>query len=342
LLNNQKEMSVWDGIKVTSKAVATPGSSSPILDPTRPTDELPAFLSTQFKLDRKIGKGAFGVALVVSEVTTNEKYVAKVMNLDKMSDKDKLHLKSEVACLALCNHPTIIAQKAVYTTDEHLVLIMELGDGGDLRKEIHTRKKRGVGFNNQEIACVFVQVCLALDHVHSKNILHRDVKPANVFFTKRGLVKLGDFGFSKQYEETLSNPVGQTVCGTPYYMSPEMWQDERYSRKSDLWSLGIVLYEMMMMERPFVGDNLKELSDAIRSGGLTPLPVAQFDDGLVQACYGLLRADVCNRMEIREVLVAKIFQDTLISIRDLLQHQYFSNIREGLTEHINSFLVPKP
>ena len=85
-------------------------------------------------------------------------------------------------------------------------------------------------------------------------------------------MKLGDFGFSKQFEETVSNPVGETLCGTPYYLSPEMWQAQRYNKKADVWSLGIVLYEMMALKHPFVGENFKILGESVQKGEYAAVP----------------------------------------------------------------------
>eukprot|EP00760_Papus_ankaliazontas_P036108 PhM_4_TR8197/c1_g1_i1/m.82020/K08857/NEK1_4_5; NIMA (never in mitosis gene a)-related kinase 1/4/5 len=341
--------------KPTAAAAATPqqqqqqqapapqqksSAAAPIVNPDEAL--LPEYLRSRYHVERKVGKGAFGVALVVVEKggNNNEKYVAKVMNLAQMSEKDKQHVKSEIDCLAQCCHGNIIQHKESSTQGNSLVLVTEFADGGDLAKEISVRKKRNMFFQTHEIACVFVQICLAIDHVHSRGILHRDVKPANIFFTKRGLVKLGDFGFSKHYEETLSNPVGNTLCGTPYYLPPEMWLGDRYSKKADVWSLGIVLYEMMSLQRPFTADNMKQLSDNVRRGHVDPIPSNQYDPELVAGCMSLLTQDPQQRPDIKDILKLRVCQKALKSIRDLLSHSSFANVRATLSSHIDSFLVP--
>ena len=80
-------------------------------------------------------------------------------------------------------------------------------------------------FKEHEVLFILVQLCLALQHIHSKKMMHRDLKTANVLLTSSGIVKIGDFGFSRQYEDSLSKDVGTTFCGTPYYLSPELWKE---------------------------------------------------------------------------------------------------------------------
>ena len=93
-----------------------------------------------------------------------------------------------------------------------------------------------------ELLNQFTQICLAMKHCHDKKILHRDLKSQNIFLTKKGIVKLGDFGIARVLSNTRSK--AKTVVGTPYYLSPEIIKSEAYSFKSDIWSLGVLLYEM--------------------------------------------------------------------------------------------------
>lgn len=140
---------------------------------------------------------------------------------------------------------------------------------------------------------------MAIKHIHDRKILHRDLKSQNVFLTERGEIKLGDFGIAKCLKNTIE--VAKTVVGTPYYFSPEIIQNKPYSFKSDIWSLGILLYEMCALKMPFDGSNLASLSIKIIKGNYTPLPTSFTRDirGLISS---LLHVDMNKRPSINEIL----------------------------------------
>ena len=119
---------------------------------------------------------------------------------------------------------------------------MENADDGDLLNKIQEKQKSHENFSEEEVLNIFTQISLALKHSHDRKILHRDLKSANIFLSKGGTVKLGDFGVAGVIEHTKSKK--DTQIGTPLYMSPEMLNDEKYDSKSDIWSLGVLLYEM--------------------------------------------------------------------------------------------------
>ena len=125
---------------------------------------------------------------------------------------------------------------------------------GDLANQVKKAKKENRHFSESQVMQWFVQLCMALEYIHRKKILHRDLKSQNVFLTRNNCVRLGDFGISKVLENT--NDVALTVQGTPYYMSPEVCQSKPYSYASDVWSLGCILYELCMLQHAFSGENL--------------------------------------------------------------------------------------
>lgn len=113
---------------------------------------------------------------------------------------------------------------------------------GDLAYHVKKMRQKGEHFSEDLIMQWFVQLCLALEYIHKRKILHRDLKSQNIFLTKNNTIKLGDFGISKVLEHT--NDQALTVQGTPYYMSPEVCQSKPYNYTSDVWSLGCILYEL--------------------------------------------------------------------------------------------------
>lgn len=153
-----------------------------------------------------------------------------------------------------------------------MAMVLDYANAGDLRQEIRNRSKANRPFVEHEAGLLFIQILLAVHHVHSKHMIHRDIKSANILLCSNGLVKLGDFGFSKMYANTVSDDVGRTFCGTPYYVAPEIWRRCPYSKKADMFSLGVLLYELLTLKRPFDGVDIEEIMHKTLAGRFDPLP----------------------------------------------------------------------
>ena len=130
-------------------------------------------------------------------------------------------------------------------------IIMEFCEHGDLHSFL--KKLQGKHLNENKIWKFFIQITLGMHHLHSQNILHRDLKTLNIFLTKTNLIRIGDLGVAKILQSA-ENFVRSKV-GTPYYLSPEVCEDRPYNNKSDIWSLGCVLYEMCCLKHPFEAKN---------------------------------------------------------------------------------------
>lgn len=140
---------------------------------------------------------------------------------------------------------------------------MEFADGGDLYQKILENQQRNSIIPEREIWQMVGQMISGLKALHDKNILHRDLKCANIFLNRDGTVKLGDLNVSKvaKYGGLLF-----TQTGTPYYASPEVWKDQPYDNKSDIWSLGCMIYEMVCLQPPFKAPNMDMLYKKVLSG----------------------------------------------------------------------------
>uniref|UniRef100_F7I8Q7 non-specific serine/threonine protein kinase n=1 Tax=Callithrix jacchus TaxID=9483 RepID=F7I8Q7_CALJA len=189
---------------------------------------------------QKIGEGSFGKAILVKSTEDGRQYVIKEINISRMSSKEREESRREVAVLANMKHPNIVQYRESFEENGSLYIVMDYCEGGDLFKRINAQK--GVLFQEDQILDWFVQICLALKHVHDRKILHRDIKSQNIFLTKDGTVQLGDFGIARVLNSTVE--LARTCIGTPYYLSPEICENKPYNNKSDIWALGCVLYEL--------------------------------------------------------------------------------------------------
>ncbi|XP_051025826.1 serine/threonine-protein kinase Nek3 [Acomys russatus] len=216
---------------------------------------------------RVIGEGSFGRALLVLQDSSNQTFAMKEIRLLK-SSSDTQNSRKEAVLLAKMKHPNIVAFKESFEAEGYLYIVMEYCDGGDLMQRI--KQQKGKLFPEDTILNWFIQICLGVNHIHKKRVLHRDIKSKNVFLTQNGKVKLGDFGSAR----LLSSPMAFacTYVGTPYYVPPEIWENLPYNNKSDIWSLGCILYELCSLKHPFQANSWKNLILKICQGPIQPLP----------------------------------------------------------------------
>ena len=143
-----------------------------------------------------------------------------------------------------------------------LCIVMEYAESGDLYSQIEKHVMNGTRFEEEEIWKVLIHIVKGLVAIHNLSVMHRDLKSANVFMFKDFQAKLGDFNVSKVMKMGLE----YTQTGTPYYASPEVWKDKPYGPTSDIWSLGVVIYEMTELVPPFKADSMDELYTQVLEG----------------------------------------------------------------------------
>ena len=221
----------------------------------------------------------------------------KSIDLSKLTPEQKKDAHLEGKILKELSHPNIIHFREVINDNNYLYIVMDYADGGDLSMKI--KEQNGKFFPENKILDWFTQVCLAIKHIHDRKILHRDIKSQNIFLMKNGQIKLGDFGIAKCLNQTIDK--AKTYVGTPYYLSPEIINSQPYDFKSDIWSLGVLLYEMCALKMPFDASNLPQLYIKIINCNYQPLS-NNFSDELKILVKDLLNETSIKRPNIGEVL----------------------------------------
>lgn len=248
---------------------------------------------------KNVGKGNMGACALARNNEDGRYYVIKQVDLTKLNKKERQQSLNEAKLLSSVRHPNVInyVDSFLARKSDHLCIVMEFADGGDLSNRV--KNTHGNNFPQEQVLDWFIQIALALHHIHSRKILHRDVKTQNIFLTQEGVCKLGDFGIAR----TLSNTFDQanTFVGTPYYLSPELILERPYDGMSDVWALGVVLYEMLALKHPFNANDMKSLMHRILKVQYEAPPHVYTND--MRAIVGrLLVKDPAQRMRLSEVL----------------------------------------
>ncbi|KRX10960.1 Protein kinase-like domain [Pseudocohnilembus persalinus] len=217
-------------------------------------EKIPQKYKDIYKEIELVGKGTSGMAQLVKHKSEKKYYIAKFIKMGSMTEEEKEKAQQELILQKQLKHPNIVEYKESFLENDNLIIIMEYCEDGDLGYHIKRKKAQNQTFKEDTILNWFIQLVMALDFMHQKKIIHRDIKATNIFLSQCGSVKIGDFGISKQLDSTLA--MAKTLVGTPYYLSPEVCENKPYTYQSDIWSLGCLLYEMCTLEHPFVSNNL--------------------------------------------------------------------------------------
>ena len=251
---------------------------------------------------RELGAGSFGKAFLVECQSDKSLAVIKQIDINSIkSKKEKDNIEKEGKILEQLNHINIIGFREVYNTKKGKIwIVMDYADGGDLSDKIKSTKESHEFITENEVLNYFTQMCLAIKHIHDRKIIHRDLKAQNIFLEKNGTIKLGDFGIAKVLEQTVAQ--ANTQVGTPYYISPEIIKGKKYSFETDIWSLGVILYEMCALDVPIKAKNLHELYMKISSWkGVPPLP-GMYSKELQDLVDNILVSDPKKRLSINQIL----------------------------------------
>uniref|UniRef100_UPI003AB0CE9F serine/threonine-protein kinase Nek4 n=1 Tax=Centroberyx gerrardi TaxID=166262 RepID=UPI003AB0CE9F len=240
---------------------------------------------------RIVGKGSYGEVNLVKHKTDRKQYVIKKLNLTTSSKRERRAAEQEAQLLSQLRHPNIVTYRESWEGDDcQLYIVMGFCEGGDLYHRL--KQQKGDLLPERQVVEWFVQIAMALQYLHEKRILHRDLKTQNIFLTKTNIIKVGDLGIARVLEN--QNDMASTLIGTPYYMSPELFSNKPYNHKSDVWALGCCVYEMSTLKHAFNAKDMNSLVYRIVEGKLPQMP-SKYDPQLGE----LIKSMLCKRPEDR-------------------------------------------
>ena len=210
-----------------------------------------SYLNIDYELLAELGKGSFGIVYRVRRKSDGVILVLKQINIAQLPAPLRSAALNEVKILSSLDNPYIVKYYDSFIEKNMLNIFMEYCEGGDLSQ--YMKQFNGKPLHENKIWKFFIQMCLGLDYIHQKKILHRDIKSLNIFLTKDENIRIGDLGVAKVLAETTN--FAHTMVGTPYYLSPEMAEEKPYNEKSDVWALGCVLYQLCTGRHPFEASN---------------------------------------------------------------------------------------
>ena len=232
-----------------------------------------------------IGRGSFGEVLKVRRREDDKELVCKVLRYGTMKEKERQLVVSEVNILRGLRHPHIVRyhDRVIDKASAKLYIMMEYCEGGDLGKLIKRKRREHGCIDEPRVWRALAQLLQAFEECHGhreggelRPILHRDIKPCNIFLDAAGNIKVGDFGLAKELDAC--DQFATTNVGTPFYMSPELISEKRYNEKSDVWSIGCLVYELCALRPPFEALNVVSLGQKITLGRFARIPQRYSDE----------------------------------------------------------------
>jgi len=266
-------------------AFDAPTTTLPTVVPGEPVIEVPTELTKvgleDFDLLKVLGKGGFGKVMLVRRKGTTDIYAMKVLKKEAVIRRNQVaHTKTETHILKQIRHPFLTRMFFAFQSEGKLYMVLNYLPGG----ELFYRLKREGRFSVERVRLYASEIGLGLGHLHSLDMIYRDLKPENVLLDEVGHVCLTDFGLSK---ESVSTPTAaRTFCGTPEYLAPEILQGIGHGKAVDWWSLGTLIFEMLTGLPPFYSRNVNHMYEKIlkaelRCPSYLPTDVKSLIEGLL-------------------------------------------------------------
>ena len=251
-------------------------------------------LDSRYKIEKCLGTGGMSIVYKATDLRDGSDVAIKMLRDDVADDKDSLNIfMNESKVVSMLSHPNIVSIRAVSFKTEKKYLVMEYIDGISLRTYMD---KRGA-LDFDEFISFSEQILAALEHAHSRGVVHRDIKPQNILVLKDGFIKVTDFGIAKVPEKSKGKTISDNAIGTVYYISPEQAAGKAADSRSDLYSFGVLMYEMATGQLPF--DDERPISILMMQIHDRPLPPRkinkQIPRGLEKLILTLMEKDPRRR-----------------------------------------------
>eukprot|EP00698_Gefionella_okellyi_P002597 TRINITY_DN12432_c0_g1_i1.p1 TRINITY_DN12432_c0_g1~~TRINITY_DN12432_c0_g1_i1.p1 ORF type:complete len:812 (+),score=171.27 TRINITY_DN12432_c0_g1_i1:80-2515(+) len=253
----------------------------------------------QYELLEVIGKGTYGKVFKARRKSNGDVICLKQVTLDSMSQREQEETLNEAEVFSRVDHFNIIKHHESFVENGTLNMVMDFAVSGDLFTKLRQQQQQNAPFSEDQLWTYLIQIAMGLHHLHEKRILHRDIKPQNIFLDEHNNVKIGDFGLGRILGS--GSQFACTVIGTPLYMSPELCEEQPYDSRSDVWALGCLMYELATFRPPFMAKNQLALAKKIVSDEPAVLP-PHYSNELKFLIMKLLEKSPARRPDIAHIM----------------------------------------
>ena len=265
---------------------------------------------SHYKIISQVGQGGMGVLYLAEDLELNRKAVLKFLPPDMMNDPESnLRFKREAQSAGSLSHPNIVTIYDVGVHENKTFIAMEYVEGKTLREVITSDE-----LTIEKITDISVQICEGLNEAHSKGITHRDIKPENILIDEKGKVKIVDFGLAKIKNVSRGITKQDSTVGTLKYMSPEQIRNQNVDHRSDIWSFGVILYEMITGKYPFKGEHDASLFYSIINQA--PEPLARYKADINEGFQRIIDKSLDKDPETRYQHIDELLSDLRREKRD--------------------------
>lgn len=260
-----------------------------------------------FTIIKQLGQGSYGTVYKVKRQSDGKSYALKVVDMSSLNQRQREDSVNEIRIMASVQSPFIIRFHEASVINKKLYLITEYAKLGDLSHAISRRKLKRKPFKEDAIWRFMLQTLEGLQVLHDRGIVHRDLKSANILLSAPDLFKVGDLGISTVLQQ---RQLCKTQIGTPMYLAPEIWKKKPYNAKCDIWSLGVLLYEMATFNYPFNARNARELSVKVCSAK-PPRLTNPYSNDLQTVITSMLNQNPALRPTVKDLLNCRAVQSRM-------------------------------